>query len=168
MATLRIVLTVLALGLMLSACQSGTLVKSEIDNRFNIPTDNLVTGGPPSKNELSQLKVAGITKVIDLRSPDEERAFDERAEAQRLGLEYLSLPVAGAGGVTRENARELDQLLQGGEKVFLHCASGNRVGALLAIRAHEVEGKSLEQSLEFGRAAGLGSLEEKVKTVLSE
>lgn len=168
MATVRIVLAVLALGLMLSACQSRTLVKSEIDNRFNIPTDNLVTGGPPSKTELSQLKEAGITKVIDLRSPGEERAFNERAEAEKLGLEYVSLPIAGAAGVTRDNARELDGLLSGDEKVFLHCASGNRVGALLAIRAHEVEEKSLDQSLKFGRAAGLGSLYEKVKTVLSE
>ncbi len=168
MATVRIVLTVLALGLMLSACQSRTLVKSEIDNRFNTPTDNLVTGGPPSKKELSQLKEAGITKIIDPRSPDEERAFDERAEAEKLGLEYVSLPVAGSAGVTRENARELDQLLQDGENVFLHCASGNRVGALLAIRAHEIQEKDLDQSLEFGRAAGLGSLEEKVRSVLSE
>ncbi len=168
MAMVRIVMMVLALGLMLSACQSRTVMKSEIDSRFNTPTDNLVTGGPPSKSELLELKEVGITKVIDLRSPDEERSFNERAEAERLGLEYVSLPVSGAAGVTRENAKELDGLLQGGEKVFVHCASGNRVGALLAIRAHEIEGKSLDQSLELGRAAGLGSLEEKVKSVLSE
>lgn len=50
--------------------------------------------------------------------------------------------------------------------MFVHCVSGNRGGALLAIRAHEIQGLSVDESLAFGRAAGLGSLEEKVKSEL--
>ena len=83
-------------------------------------------------------------------------------------MEYVSLPISGAGDVTADNARKLHQLLQqeDDEPVFLHCASGNRVGALLAIAAHQIEGKPVDESLTLGRSAGLGSLEAKVRSVL--
>ncbi len=42
--------------------------------------------------------------------------------------------------------------------VLLHCRTGNRVGALLALRA-SMQGASDEEALEIGRKAGLGSLE---------
>lgn len=135
---------------------------------FNTPTDQLVTGGQPSQADLLQLKHAGITKVVNLRGPNEDIPFDERAEVEALGLEYVSLPISGAVDVTSANARKLHDLLASDEKIFLHCASGNRVGALLAIRAHLIEGKPIDESLELGRAAGLGSLEGTVKSVLDD
>lgn len=139
-------------------------------NNFNTPAENLLTGGQPSLLELKQFKNSGVTTVINLRGPDEDVPFNEKLEAEALGLEYVSLPISGAADVTPENARKLHELLAGfeSENVLLHCASGNRVGALLAIRAHEIEGKPANESLQFGRAAGLGSLEEKVETVLAE
>lgn len=135
---------------------------------FTEVRENLLTGGQPSQADLLQLKNAGVTRIINLRTPAEEVPFDEQAEAEALGLEYVSLPVAGADGVTSENARRLDELLQGDEKTLLHCASGNRTGALLAIRAHEIEGESVEDSIQFGRAAGMDSLEARVRRLLDE
>ena len=46
--------------------------------------------------------------------------------------------------------------------MLLHCASGNRVGALLALMAYHEEGVSRRQALDVGRAAGLGALESEV------
>ncbi|MNN82154.1 hypothetical protein D3C81_1990580 [compost metagenome] len=46
--------------------------------------------------------------------------------------------------------------------MLLHCASGNRVGALLALLAHE-RGLDEEAAIAEGRAAGLGSLEPTVR-----
>ncbi|WP_290614865.1 protein tyrosine phosphatase family protein [Arsukibacterium sp. UBA3155] len=135
---------------------------------FNQPAENLLTGGQPTQAELAMLKAAGITKIINLRGAEESISYDEQAEVEALGMTYSALPVAGAGDVTTDNARALYQLLQGDEKVFVHCASGNRVGALLAIGAHEINGKPVEEALEFGRAAGLSSLEPKVKAVLTD
>lgn len=166
MIRMKHILTAVALSFLLVSSQAQELAQSELPQNFNTPTANLVTGGQPSKAELERLKSAGVTKVINLRGPDEEAPFDEKSEAERLGLEYISLPISGAPDVTSENARELHKLLQGDEQVFLHCASGNRAGALLAIRAHEIQGKPVEDSLELGRAAGLTSLEERVKSVL--
>ena len=42
------------------------------------------------------------------------------------------------------------------------CGSSNRVGALLALRAHFVEGRSAAESLAFGKACGLSKLEPRV------
>lgn len=148
--------------------QAQERTEPESSHRFNTPTENLITGGQPSLTELKELKNAGVTKVINLRAADEDVAFNEQTEAEALGLEYVSLPISGAADVTSENARKLHELLEGDEKVFLHCASGNRVGALLAIRAHEIGGKPVDESLQFGRAAGLGSLEGRVKSILGE
>ena len=163
-------LTIVTLGIVLAlaGCQVQESPKPQSSHNFNTPIENLITGGQPSLTNLSELKDAGVTKVINLRGPNEEVSFNEQAEAEALGLEYISLPISGAADVTSENARKLNELLEGNGKVFLHCASGNRVGALLAIRAHEIEGKSVDASLQFGRAAGLGSLEKRVKSVLIE
>ena len=49
--------------------------------------------------------------------------------------------------------------------MLLHCASGNRVGALLALAAAE-DGASDDAALELGRRAGLGSQVPTVEQVL--
>lgn len=141
---------------------------SELSGDFNQPVENLITGGQPSKDDLAQLKNAGVATVINLRPASESIDFDEKLEAESLGLEYVSLPVSGAADITVANAEKLHRLLANDKPVFLHCASGNRVGALLAIRAHRFQGKTVEESLDIGRSAGLSSLEQEVKNILGE
>ncbi|MGB5353711.1 MAG: hypothetical protein WBN32_08890, partial [Woeseia sp.] len=71
--------------------------------------------------------------------------------------------IAGPDDVTFENAAKLDALLaEFAGPVLLHCGSGNRVGALFALRA-KAAGLSNEQALEVGRRAGLTQLEEQVR-----
>lgn len=167
MVILKHILTVIAVGLVLIGYHPQSLADSAIPDNFNQPAANLITGGQPSQADLKRLKAAGVSKVINLRGPDEAVAFDEQAAAEALGMTYISLPVAGAGDVTVDKARALYQHLQGDDKILIHCASGNRVGALLAIGAHDINGKAVTESLAFGRAAGLSSLEPKVQAVLS-
>lgn len=168
MSLLKHMLTPIIFGLMVMSYHSQSMAGSNIPENFNQPADKLVTGGQPTQAELAMLKAAGVTKIINLRGADESVAYDEQAEVEALGMTYSALPVAGAGDVTVDNARALYQLLQGDEKVFVHCASGNRVGALLAIGAHDINGKPVKEALEYGRAAGLSSLEPKVKAVLAD
>lgn len=159
---------ILTLGAVLAVYVTQVNAESRLPDHFNTLSENLVTGGQPSSMELVQLKEAGVTKIINLRGPDEKLPFDEEAQAKSLGFEYISLPITGAADITSDNAKKLHDLLEGKEKVFLHCASANRVGALMAIRAHSIEGKPVQESLNVGRSAGLGSLEEKVKSILNE
>lgn len=160
-------LSVITLSLVVAACQIKGHSTKAPPNGFNAPEENLLTGGQPTEADLVQLKKAGITKVINLRTLSEETSFNEKASVESLGLEYVSLPINGATDITSENAQKLHVLLQSEEKVLVHCASGNRVGALVAIRAYEIENKSEEESLRLGHAAGLGSLEDKVNSHLA-
>ena len=123
------------------------------------PYSDIITGGQPTVEDLKLLKARGVKNIINLRPADEFDEYDEAAEAKSLGFNYIELPIAGARGVTVENALKLDKLLADIDGLTLvHCASSNRVGALFALRAGLVQGKSVEESIEEGRAAGLGSL----------
>ncbi|KRG78466.1 hypothetical protein ABB30_03945 [Stenotrophomonas ginsengisoli] len=123
---------------------------------FNRPQADLYTYGQPSAAQLQQAAAAGITTVIDLRTPGEERGYDEQAAAEALGLRYVRLPVAGGGGLSADNARALHQILGNDSgPVLLHCATSNRAGALLALRAAQQQGWEAPSALELGQAAGL-------------
>lgn len=132
---------------------------STLAAEFTQPRPGLHTGGQPSPEDLARLQAQGVRAVIDLRGPQEERGYDQAAEVRRLGMDYITLPIASKDDVTPANAAALHALLdaQDGD-VLLHCASGNRVGALLALRA-ATAGVPHEDALELGRAAGLKSLE---------
>jgi len=135
---------------------------------FAQPRPQLYTAGQPSAAELQQAAAAGITTVIDLRQPDEARGFDETAAAERLGLRYVRIPVAGAAGLTDANAQALrTALAQSQGPVLLHCASGNRAGALLALLEAR-NGASVDEALTLGRAAGMTSLEAPTRVLLEQ
>ena len=127
-----------------------------------------VATGQPDQDVLAMAKEAGFTTVIDLRAESEDRGMDEAAAVEELGMQYISLPVAGAADVTFENAASLDRYLaEAGGPVFVHCRSGNRVGALFALRA-AAAGASDEDAVAAGKAAGLGSLEKAVREQLGQ
>jgi uncharacterized protein (TIGR01244 family) len=124
------------------------------------PRPGLFTGGPPSAEQLDELATQGVHTVIDLRPTSEGDALEQEAQVKARGLRFHRLPVSGAGDLTPANAAALKQLLdQSGDGVLLHCASGNRVGALLALMAVQEEGASAQHALQLGKAAGLKSLE---------
>jgi protein tyrosine phosphatase (PTP) superfamily phosphohydrolase (DUF442 family) len=84
-------------------------------------------------------------------------------------MSYVRIPVAGAADLTRINVELLDTALRVAEpagRVLLHCVSGNRVGALLALRENWLYGASPEDALALGRAAGLTSLEPETRKLL--
>lgn len=131
------------------------------------PRAGLYTAGQPEPGVWKAAARRGITTVIDLRPKGELAGRDEAAEVAAAGLAYHRLPVAGAGDVNDANAGRLQRLIeQAPGPVIVHCASGNRVGALLALGAAREGGMTPEQAIAFGRDAGLGSLEARVRDVL--
>ncbi|MGE8287687.1 MAG: beta-lactamase hydrolase domain-containing protein [Stenotrophomonas sp.] len=131
------------------------------------PRPQLLTAGQPSAQQLRDAARSGVTTVIDLRRPDEDRGYDESAQAEQLGLRYVRLPIAGAADLTTANARTLQRLLaQDDGTTLLHCASGNRAGALLALLNARLEGASTDDALQLGRAAGMTSLEASARSAI--
>ena len=129
----------------------------------------LHAGGQPSAAQLQALAAQGVRTVIDLRQPDEDRGYDETAQAEALGLRYVRIPVAGAEGLDAANVRAVYQALQQSQgPVLLHCASGNRAGAVLALVNARYEQATPEQALPLGQRAGLKSLEAATRQRLAE
>jgi uncharacterized protein (TIGR01244 family) len=133
-------------------------------------SEKLWVMGTPSDEQLAEFADIGGDIVINLLSQKEMTESEEAAVVTRNGMAYYHVPVNGADGVTLENARMVDRiLLENSDKtVLVHCASSNRVGALMALRAGWLDGMPVEKALEVGREHGMTSLEDKVKTMLSE
>ena len=140
----------------------ATLVKNG-----KMPVEGLLTGGQPTDEQLAALRDAGYKTVINLRMPDERGTRGEAETVAELGMVYVSIPVSGKEGLTKENAVALAAALETAERpALLHCGSGNRVGALLAVKAFELDGRSAEEALEIGLAGGVTRLEPVVRELV--
>ena len=133
-----------------------------------MPAEHVFSSGQPTKEQFRVLAKNGIKHVINLRAPG-EIDWDEPGLVKSLGMEYHSIPVAGASGITVENARRLHQLLDSlkTEPVLVHCGSGNRIGALVSVYEAEVNGKDIEAAIAEGKRWGLTRAESVVRKILT-
>jgi uncharacterized protein (TIGR01244 family) len=128
-----------------------------------------ITGGQPTQADIAKLSSIGVTTVINLRGLGEFEQFDEQALAEENQLNYVAIPIASADDLTIENATKLADIMQKADgKVLIHCASGNRVGALLAIKAYSIDKLPIEESMALGKAAGMTRLSGKVEALLAK
>ncbi|MCO5146300.1 MAG: sulfur transferase domain-containing protein [Aquamicrobium sp.] len=113
---------------------------------------NLWVGGQPDQAQPQFAKDGGA--VIDLRTAQEERGLMRPRPLPNC----RSLPIDSHTGITADNACALHEALAAATgPVLLHCRTGNRVGALLALDA-VAQGSSSEQALELARRAGVDVL----------
>lgn len=133
------------------------------------PVDGMTSSGQPNEEALKVFADSGYSVVIDMRGPDEDRGMDNFEDAvEASGMQYLAFPVVGADQVSFETAAKLDEVLQGIDgPVLMHCGSGNRVGAVLALR-QSLNGASDEESIQYGKDAGLTRLEDVVRERLDD
>ena len=131
------------------------------------PVGGITSAGQPDEAAFRVFSKNGYAAVIDMRTPGENRGLDEPAAIAGLGMEYVAFPI-DKGDITLEKARELDELLASyDEPVLVHCASANRVGALLALREFLASGDP-EKALQTGKDGGMTRLEGEVRKVLEE
>jgi uncharacterized protein (TIGR01244 family) len=123
-----------------------------------IPMDGVLSGGQPTREQIESAAEAGFRTVINLRG-GAERGFEWEPELVReLGMTYEHLPVTGKDSLTREHVEQIDAVLNAALEegpVLLHCASGNRIGTVLALRAAWIEGVDPEEALTYGRDSGM-------------
>jgi|GEM_PF-961410 len=151
-------------------------------------TSQLAVGGQPSQADVQLLRDAGVELVINLRRPS-EMSFDERAYLTEMGIRYAEFPIGGVSDFYQEIPAQPELGLPAGSvleqidallkaflvddhasaeplRVLVHCASGNRVGAVFALMAYELDQMSIDAALEQGRAHGLTGLYGPVREVL--
>jgi uncharacterized protein (TIGR01244 family) len=114
------------------------------------------TGGQPRPEHFAQLKADGVKSVVNLRTPGEHRAEEEKDAAEQAGLKYFNIPVV----YSDPKAEQVDEFLkltddEANRPMFIHCTAAIRVGAFWLIRRLIRDGWPWEKALEDARKVGL-------------
>jgi tyrosine-protein phosphatase SIW14 len=97
--------------------------------------DGLYRGAQPNEQGLEELKKLGITTIVDLRAEDRPKSEWEKKEAERLGMRFVHIPVAGFAAPTNEEVAQFLSLVRSDaqQKIFVHCLLGeDRTGVFVA------------------------------------
>ena len=162
---------VLALTTVISACASTEIEPDKVQQleikNLKVINAHQFSGGQPTEEQLDWLKRVGIKNIVSLRTLKEQK-FDEAKLVKKLGMKYYSIPVGGQAAINSMNATKLANVLKqiGDEPVFVHCSSGNRVGALIALHEFSVNGGNVDAAIFKGEKWGLTRLKNTVKTKL--
>lgn len=131
------------------------------------PEAGVTCGGQPTPEQMADAAARGVRTVVNLRPP-EELDWDEEAVVREHGMDYVCIPVAGPDDLSEANIRSLSEVLSDRDRfpVVIHCGSGNRVGALYALKKHRLDRCGVDEALAAGKAAGLTGLEAYVRSCL--
>jgi uncharacterized protein (TIGR01244 family) len=123
-----------------------------------IPIEGVLSGGQPTPEQIEAAARAGFRTVINIRTAGEPGFEWEKDAVERHGMTYVQIPVGGEDSFTHETIAALDGALREARArgpVLYHCASGNRIGATLALRAAWIEGVPPDDAYRFGLASGM-------------
>ena len=129
------------------------------------------TGGQPRMEHFAKLKADGVKAVLNLRTPGEHRADEEKAAVEQAGLKYFNIPVV----YTAPTSAQVDEFLRltddpANRPMFIHCTAAIRVGAFWMIRRAVRDGLAADAALEEARKVGLVNaphLEEFARTYIA-
>jgi uncharacterized protein (TIGR01244 family) len=99
--------------------------------------DDMFISGQPTEKALRELRVKGVTMLVNLRMPEEmaQVGFDEAALAKELGIKYVHIPMRGTAA-NPYGPRALDTftaaMASADGKVLLHCTIAWRASHLWA------------------------------------
>ena len=132
------------------------------------PVNGVTSAGQPSEETLRVFKDSGYAAVIDLRGVSEDRGIDEQDVVEELGMSYVPFPIVGSDAINFGTAERLNTLIEAQDgPVLIHCGSGNRVGAMLAL-IESLKGAEDDAAIAAGKEGGLTRLESVVRERLSE
>ena len=114
--------------------------------------------GQPDKTDFERLcNVYGVKTVVNLRREDEQEDCDkglsfseEVAEAKRLGVKLIHMPMVGDDPVDPNVIRQWLEIMRnkGNWPVAVHCKQGvDRTGLLVAVYRTEIQGWPGEKAL---------------------
>jgi tyrosine-protein phosphatase SIW14 len=136
--------------------------------------DYLYRGAQPNAQGLQELKKLGITTIVDLRAEDRGKANWEKKEAERLGMHFVHIPIAGFAAPTNEEVVQFLLLVRsntpqaGGQavtlpngqpqKIFVHCLLGeDRTGVFIATYRMSMQKWPVEQAMREMNSFGFNA-----------
>jgi uncharacterized protein (TIGR01244 family) len=126
-----------------------------IRNFLRVSTD-FCTGGQPRPEHFARLKADGVKTVLNLRTPGEHQADEEREAVEQAGLKYFNIPVV----YMAPKAEQVDEFLKitddvSNRPMFIHCTAAIRVGTFWLIRRVVRDGWTWDKALAEARQVGL-------------
>jgi len=112
-------------------------------------SENLATGGQPTKQQLAAVAAAGYGVVINLGLMNKEYSFaNEKSFVESLGLKYVHIPVEWEAPTRADLERFIAAMKKmNNEKIFVHCAANKRVSVFVALYRILDEGWSREDAM---------------------
>ncbi len=137
-----------------------------------IGVKHLFLASQPDQQALQQAQQQGVTTVINLRGAD-ELDWDEAAAVKALGMNYHNVGISKKGpGFDDAAMAQITQLIheQKGAPVFVHCSSGNRASAWLAVHMAHDHQMTVDESIRLAKKAGLtkAPLEKRIRGYLQQ
>jgi protein-tyrosine phosphatase len=122
-----------------------------LPDRLNMSwiTPHLAVGGRVLPEDIHRLAMAGVTRVVDTRSEHQ----DDAEEMAREGIQLLYLPTPDTFPLTvaqlRKGAAWINQQIQDGQRVLVHCEHGVGRSVLLAASSLVAMGMSVHQAIDL-------------------
>jgi tyrosine-protein phosphatase SIW14 len=114
-------------------------------------SDFLYRGAQPKEAAFSELKLLGITTIVDLRGENRDKIAWEKKHAESLGMRFVHIPVSGWSPPSDEQVAEFLSLLRNepAQKVFVHCRFGDdRTGVFVAAYRMALEKWSAKEAMK--------------------
>lgn len=150
-----LVLTFLCAGCATSPSASLPTQLTAIRN-FQCVSPGIYRGAQPDEDGMEALKDLGIKTIVSLRVPEQVVEWEE-GEAERLDMDFVSLPLSNYDDPSERDVRTFLKILTDPTRqpVFVHCRQGQlRTGALIASYRVIAEGWSAEAA--YAEAKQLG------------
>lgn len=115
-------------------------------------------GGATKAEAVPELKKMGFVSIINLRVPTETGANvdEEAAAAKDAGMKYFNIPFNGQSPDPAVADTFVATITTPGmEPAYIHCASGNRAGAMWLIKRLVVDRWDTDRAVTEATALGL-------------
>ncbi len=147
---------VIALFVLLAAAGAQQATDATPIRNFLQVSIDFCTGGQPRPEHFATLKGQGVRAVLNLRTPGEHRADEERQAVEAAGLKYFNIPVV----YTDPKREQVDEFLRltddkANRPMFIHCTAAIRVGGFWLIRRVVRDGWTWDAALDEARKVGL-------------
>jgi uncharacterized protein (TIGR01244 family) len=129
-------------------------------NNFAKLETTVACGGATTPEAVPEIKKMGFASIINLRLPTEAGANveGEAAAAKAAGIRFYSIPFSGQSPDPAVADKFLDTITApDNEPAYIHCAAGNRAGAMWMIKRLAVDHWDTERAYTEAAALGLTS-----------
>lgn len=123
--------------------------------KLHVLNNQFYLGSQPTEDDLRKSKEKGIKTIVNLR-PKSELTFDEEQLVKSLGMNYVHIPMTADSIKNADIDKFIESLsTKTNEPVFVHCASGNRVGYMWSIYRLRHDGLSKNDAIAEGKTVGM-------------